>query len=693
MFKVDFLNGEAITWSREGSAVIAEKHRDYHPRFYINGEQSKLHKARSYLGQTVESARFENWQPTLSTERQLVLRVDCRDEESLKTSVNTLKKKYGRSTFTFYNVGLSPQFRYCLQNRIKPVPNSSLNKLELNLHRKHLAQKDLDLLHIDGETSRNEKQNLKLLKRKLKQKDPDILIVNRGQLLNLLTQKIRSHDLDFSLGRMKNFQTLAGGNTVSSYGRTQHSSARYNIPGRIIIDRSNSFMLGEATIKGLWDLVERSYRPLQELAWASIGRILTSIEIKKAYLEEDILTPWKNWEGEQPKKALTLHKADRGGFIFNPQPSIHYDVYEADFASLFPNIMVKKNISPETVCCDCCDNSRVPELGYSICQNHKGFISKVLNPLVEDRQEMKQIVEDIEDETRRNYIQGSIDALKWILVSCFGYMGHSHASYGAIRCHQAIQAYDREIMLEAKEIFEESGYKVAHGIIDSIWVQERETAERFEEVCNKISEEIGIELEPENKFEWVAFVPRSSTEADIATLNRYFGKREDGTYKTAGIETEQSSTPKYIKDCQMEMIKALDKDMAGADVIDKLRKQVLRLKSGEVSVEELVVERKTSKPLEAYQVENRTVAAIKRAKQNGITVKPGQKVRFWVYNDSFRKSNRVRLDFENSTVYDEQFYIEELVRAAGSILSPLGWDRGDIRQSLESYSSRSVNRF
>jgi len=136
-------------------------------------------------------------------------------------------------------------------------------------------------------------------------------------------------------------------------------------------------MLGETTLEGLWDLVERSYRPIQELAWGSIGRLLTSIEVKKAYLEEGTLTPWKNWGGEKPKKASTMHKADRGGFIFSPDPGVYRDVYEADFASLFPNIMVEKNISPETVCCDCCNNSRTPELGYSICEEKDGFIGKV----------------------------------------------------------------------------------------------------------------------------------------------------------------------------------------------------------------------------------------------------------------------------------------------------------------------------
>ncbi|MFB6245638.1 MAG: type B DNA-directed DNA polymerase [Candidatus Nanohaloarchaea archaeon] len=694
VFKIDFINGKTISWTKTETGAEAEHHKDYYPRFYIEGDRSKLHKSRPWLSQQegVVATCFEQWKPTLSKPRQKVLRVDCRTEEALRTAANTLKKSFGRSTFQFYNVGFSPQFRFCLQKQVCPKPEKELTKTRLDLPRKHLSNRNISNLRLDGERlGGGEKQVLKQVQEHWRERSPDLIIVNRGQVLLLLKEKISEYGLDFSLGRINKFQELADDNTVSSYGKRQHKAARYNLPGRIIIDRSNSFMLGEATLEGLWDLVERSYRPMQELAWGSIGRLLTSIEVKKAYLEENTLTPWKNWEGEKPKKASTLHKADRGGFIFNPEPSIHEDVYEADFASLFPNIMIEKNISPETVCCSCCDNKNTPELDYSICEKKEGFIGKVLKPLVEDRQEMKEKIDDIEDEERQRYIQGSIDSIKWILVSCFGYMGHSHASYGAIKCHQAIQAFDRDIMVNTKEMFEESGYSVAHGIIDSIWVQKKPGAEDFEQVCQNISSEIGIELEPENKFEWCAFVPRSSSEANIATLNRYFGKKQNGEFKTAGIEVEQKSTCQYVKNCQMELIEVLDKTMQAESVIQELKDQIRKLEAFEVPVESLVKQKKVSKTLEAYKVNNRSVSALKRARYHGIEVKPGQSVRFVVRDDDADAMDRTRLDFEASVgEYDPDYYRTELVRAAESILSPIGLDREDISSRLSEGKSSNL---
>jgi len=683
VYKIDFINGETITWRLENGEKIPEKQPGYRPHFYISGKRKDFRSLRPWIQDLrgVTATRFEKWKTSLSSKKkERVLRVDVSKEEKVMETVNRTKKKFPRSRYRFYNVGFTPQFRYCLQNDVNPK-QEKLEKTELGLPRKKLADKDLSGLKVDGETFSSEEKALKGLKQKIFEQDPGILLVDRGEILPLIEEKFDEHGFRFSLGKMDELQQLAGGNTVSSYGKTVHANARYNVPGRIVIDRSNSFMLSETTMEGLWDLVDRSYKPLQELAWGSIGNLLTAIEVRKAYSEKT-LTPWKNWEPEKPKKASTMHRADRGGFIFSPEPGLYEDVYEVDFASLYPNIMITRRISPETVDCSCCDNSEVPELDYSICEEREeAFISEVLRPLVEDRARYKQEVKNAEGQ-REKFLQGSIDAIKWILVSCFGYMGHAHASYGAIKCHQAINAYDRKIMLEAKNMLENSGYEIKHGIVDSLWVSEiEEDSKEIHEVCKEVSERVGIDLEFEYDFEWVAFLPRSNSEAEIGTLNRYFGKKKDGGFKTAGIETEQSSKPAFVQESQMQMIKAFDRRKEVEDVIEVLEEKIKELEQSEVDPEDLVIEKTASKTLEAYSVENRTVAALKRYREKGIDVKPGQKVSYVVRDDEAKALDRVRLGFEASD-YDTDFYRTELVRACESVLSPLGFDRDGIREKL-----------
>lgn len=698
VFKIDFFEGKAVLWSKSVSGVEREVDTDYTPRIYIDGTRKDLRRIRNRIGRksSVEATRFEEWRTGLeSGSKSRVLRVDVVIDEKIMDLVSYLKRNFRRGKFRLYHVSISPQFRYCLQNRVNPRPAEKLERANIALSRVRLSNNDLDGLELNDETFRgSNREVLEGFMNAFRELDPDLLVVNRGQVLELINSQLKERNFDTGLGRVEGFRQLAGSNTIMTYGKTVHSSARYNVPGRIVVDASNSFMLGETTIEGLWDLVERSWKPLQELAWGSIGNLLTAIEVKKAYHEKDVLTPWKNWEGETPKKASTLHKADRGGFIFNPEPEVHRDVHEVDFASMYPNIMITRNISPETVCCSCCENSRVPELGYSICQRkEEGFIPEVLKPLVEDRSGYKdELTEGIEDLERERYVEGAIDAIKWLLVTCFGYMGHSHASYGAIECHQAINAYARKIMRRSKEIFEENGWEVKHGIIDSIWVSKRdENPTEMSEVCEEVSEEIGIDLEYEHDFEWVAFVPRSGSGADIGTLNRYFGKKRGGGFKTAGIEVEQSSTCNYIKEAQQRMIEAFDRNLDPKDVIDVLKQKIEELERGEIDFSELVIDTKTTKPLEAYTVNNRTVAALKRARFHGIKYRPGQQVSYVVKDDSQDGMGRVRLGFEGGG-HDPDFYSTELIRAAESVLSPAGFHREEIRGKV-SGGDTTIDRF
>lgn len=687
VFKIDFINGNAVLWSKTDSGVEKSVDTGYSPRFYVEGPRSDLFKMRHWITrkENVVATCFEEWFTDLEkASKQKVLRIDVKTNEDVMDTVTDLNHNFRRGRFRFYHVSLSPQFRYCLQNQVNPRPSQSLERASISLPRKNLANKKLDGLELNEEVFEgSNKEVLESFMDEFNRVDPDILIVERGQVLELIHSELKERKMK-GLGRLDRFEQLAGENTVMTYGKTVHSSARYNVPGRITIDRSNSFMLGETTIEGLWDLVERSWKPLQELAWGSIGNLLTAIEIKKAYHQENVLTPWKNWEGETPKKASTLHKADRGGFIFNPEPEIHEDVYEVDFASMYPNIMITRNISPETVNCNCCTNNEVPELDFTICQKKKpGFIPEVLKPLVTDRSNYKDKRDaGIDDPEREKYVNGAIDAIKWLLVTCFGYMGHAHASYGAIECHQAINAYARQIMRESKEIFEENGWKVKHGIIDSIWVSKaEENPTDLEKVCQKVSEKIGIELEHEHSFEWVAFVPRAGQGADIGTLNRYFGKKKGEGFKKAGIETEQSSTCKFIREAQQEMIQRFDKNQNPEEVIKLVKEKCRELENQKISFEDLVIDTKTTKHLENYSVTNRTVSALKRAKYHGIEYKPGQEISYVVRDDSNKGMNRVRLEFENGD-YDPEFYKDLLVRAAESILSPSGIKRESIKQEV-----------
>jgi DNA polymerase-2 len=62
------------------------------------------------------------------------------------------------------------------------------------------------------------------------------------------------------------------------------------------------------------------------------------------------------------------------------------------------------------------------------------------------------------------------NALKWMLVTCFGYLGYKNARFGRIEAHEAVTAHGRDKLLTAKEISETAGFTVLHGLTDCLWL-------------------------------------------------------------------------------------------------------------------------------------------------------------------------------------------------------------------------------
>jgi len=669
---------------------------------------------------------------------QDVLRIDVERPSEVRTLAREIRTVYRNAAgdghavgaVRLFDVDLAPQFRYCLATDTSPLPERELTTLSLRIGEKALADRDVGELTVDGESlSGSEHAVLCALQNRFRRVDPDVLVVSSGELIPLLYEKADEYGRDeFELGRRTGWRRLAGENTYESYGRVGHSPARYNIPGRAIVDESSSFLWSKSDLSGLLYLVEQSGRPLQETAWGSIGTVLTSMQISEAR-DRGVLAPWNKWEPERFKDVSTLHAADRGGFTFAPEVGRHEDVYEIDFASLYPNVICEYNVSPETVGCDChADRADVPELGYPIC-DRPGFLPDVLAPLLADRAAIKNrlgtggavrqragddatlpaVLRDLAVGDDDAALRAVSSAIKWVLVSCFGYQGYRNAKFGRIECHEAINAYAREIMLTAKERLEAAGWRVVHGIVDSLWVTpaengasiaDRDEPEPLEDVIGAISAEVDIELEFEGAYDWVCFVPRR--DSSTGALTRYFGRKRvdssvasnaDAEYKYRGIELRQHSTPPFVADAQRDLVERLNDDPDPEAVCDRLEGHLRELRSGAVDPDELEITKRVSKRLENYGQRTQTVSALQRARQHDVAKRPGQSVQYVVVDDDARSRERVRLAFEPIDDYDAEFYADLLIRACESVTAPLGWKRERIRRYLRDGENLTLGAF
>lgn len=54
-----------------------------------------------------------------------------------------------------------------------------------------------------------------------------------------------------------------------------------------------------------------------------------------------------------------------------------------------------------------------------------------------------------------------------MLVACFGY---THLQDGQVQVYERITGISRELLMQIKELAEDMGFEVLHGIVDCLWV-------------------------------------------------------------------------------------------------------------------------------------------------------------------------------------------------------------------------------
>src|SRR5437899_12769320 len=138
--------------------------------------------------------------------------------------------------------------------------------------------------------------------------------------------------------------------------------------------------------------------------------------------------------------------------------------------------------------------------------------------------------------------------LKWTLVTAFGYQGYSNARFGRIECHEAINAFARNILVRTMEIAESHGYEVVHGIVDSVWLRPTANADSIEKVREHIAGSIGLPIELEGRYKWTVFLPCKTT--GVGALNRYYGLFQDDEFKIRGLAVRQHDTAEVLTICQ-----------------------------------------------------------------------------------------------------------------------------------------------
>ncbi len=531
--------------------------------------------------------------------------------------------------------------------------------------------------------------------------DPDLILSDWGDatILPKLREQAAKLRLPLTLNRDASAEIHESrARSYMSYGRILFKNSATTLFGRLHVDTQNSFIADKCDLSGLWELARITKLPVQYCARTSTGTGISYMQMELAW-RDGVLIPEQKAEPEDPKPPDELLIADRGGLVFTPKTGFHANVAELDFVSEYPSIMARFNISPETVNCPCCpDAPRVPELGYRVCQKRRGITSRVVERLIAKRSELKKCsarlqagtldastcppeggryIEHPEDaqqqephgkRPKRYKLQR--DALKWLLVCCFGYTGYKNARFGKIEAHEAINAVARETLLVAKEIAEDRGYEILHALVDSLYVQKAgATRDDYEALNAEIAARTQLPLAIEAIYRYVVFLP-SRQFADVPVPNRFFAVAEDGALKVRGLELRRHDTPPLVARMQQEVLEILAEAHDFPGYLAKLEeaREILRrceesVADGSVAIEDLIISKRLTREPREYSKANQTAIAAQQLFGSGVRLRPGQTVEYIITDSDNRVPNdRVRAYalWDGWFGYDRRKYTEFL---------------------------------
>ena len=514
----------------------------------------------------------------------------------------------------------------------------------------------------------------------LHQYDPDVILTSYGDtwLLSYLEAASKRTGIPFNPNRDL-AQTVRRKKEISfhNYGQAHYRGEQVHLFGRWHIDERNCMTFGEYGLMGAIEQARVTGLPVQEIARRSPGAGIAAMQNLTA-LRDEVLVPYQQQKGEVPKTYNQLVTSDRGGLVFEPLQGVFRHVAIIDFLSMYPSIIVKYNISPETVGVE--DGLYIPEMGIKV-SSREGLVPTALRQMVEKRVRVRRRLKAMDrNDARYMRYQAYSNALKWLCVVAYGRLGFANSTFGRINSHEVVSFIGRKMLIAAKEIAEERRFTVIHAYVDSLFICRPDAVneEDFQSLLDEIEEETKLAIEVECVYSWMAFVS-SRQNPRLSVANRFFGLQPDGEYKVRGLALRREDTPRFVADTQLEILKLLarEKDPARLanvfpDVLKDLQKRISALDQRAVPLRELLITQTLSRELSTYRVLSAAARAARQLQAVGRSIRMGQKIHF-IYTKTKQGVHAWDLPKPlDSTLVDIARYKEFLFRAAYEVIQPLG---------------------
>src|SRR2546425_4326463 len=231
----------------------------------------------------------------------------------------------------------------------------------------------------------------------------------------------------------------------------------------------------------------------------------------------------------------------KGAIVLEPKVGLHDNVASLDFSSMYPSLMIKYNISPDTlVTGEYEDVFEVPEVKHRFRKSPPGFYRIVLTKLIEARKTTKaELKRTPPSDSRYPLLKAREKAVKVMTNAVYGYAGWAGARWYSKEVAESAAALGRETINRAISLANSLGLTVFYGDTDSLFVNyEEKLVQKFQA---EIDRQLGLEINLSEIYKRILF-----TEAK----KKYAGLRTDGQIDIVGLEAVRGDWANLAREVQ-----------------------------------------------------------------------------------------------------------------------------------------------
>ncbi|MBL7148167.1 MAG: ribonuclease H-like domain-containing protein, partial [Nanoarchaeota archaeon] len=437
-------------------------------------------------------------------------------------------------------------------------------------------------------------------------------------------------------------------------GTDLHKLIEYNLH-----DAELTYKLCNKLLPNLNELVKLVDMPIFDICRMSYGQLVENYLIKRAKEFNEIIPNRPTFTKIYERRRDTY----KGAFVMEPRPGFYHNLVFFDFKSLYPTIIISKNISPSMLNNKTGHKTPVitddsgKKVKYYFDYKKEAFIPKVIEDLITRRNRVKEILK----KEKSKVLEARSYALKTVANATYGYFGFSGSRFYSKACAESITAFARYHIQDVIKKAKQKQFDVIYADTDSCCVNlQNKTKEQALEFLEEINRELPslMELELESFYPRGIFVSKKGETQ--GAKKKYALIDEQGNIKIRGFETVRRDWSLIARETQKKILGLILKEGSHENALKYTKYIIQKLKNKEISLKDTIIITQLKLKLEDYKQIAPHVAVAKKMKEKGIEVKPGSSILFIVTESPGLIRDKARLP-EEAKNYDSEYYINNQV--------------------------------